>query len=599
MSRRALNLACTATLLLIAATLHATQTIRFEPTDGDMTLVVRKALESVADLNVKLVFSKGTYRFTPDYAVEKYCFITNHDNGLKKIAFPLLGFKSVEIVGNGSDFIFHGQILPFLFEGCDNVSVKDLTIDWDIPFCFQGEVVAINEEEGWRDINPFTQGFSWVLRKDHLVFPNIDGVAYAKVGATLAFDPDTKEIAFGATDFTSQPTKVEKLKGGVLRFHEKMKKYPPVGSILHSKGKQNRYAPAFHGKSSSNLMFDGIVIHHALGMGWLMERCENVTIRNGGVYVREGSDRVASIIADGTHFCGCKGSILVENCRFLGMLDDSTNCHGTYVEVDEVLSEERIRVQLKHFQQLGYEFAGAGDEVWFIQQPDPRRGEVNTVTSVEALNDRFIELTFEKPVPAKLQKGDVVENKTWNPTFTMRGCDFGRHRARNIVLKTPLPIVIEDCDFASMMSSIFFRGETYYWFESGNVEDVLIRNNRFKDCVTSGGPQAILRVTPRLGPQWDVTIPFDRNIRFIDNTIETFDNRIVWLDRVDGLLFKGNTIKQTTTHEPHWPDAHLFDFTNCRNIQITDNTYIGNHTKTILADSATKPTLRVEGNKGF
>jgi len=61
----------------------------------------------------------------------------------------------------------------------------------------------------------------------------------------------------------------------------------------------------------------------------------------------------------------------------------------------------------------------------------------------------------------------------------------------------------------------------------------------------------------------------------------------------------GNTIKQTTTHEPHWPNAHLFDFTNCRNIQITDNTYTGNHTKTILADSATKPTLYVEGNTGF
>ena len=41
---------------------------------------------------------------------------TNHDNGDKKVAFLLEGFDSVEIQGNGSELIFHGQIFPFQFE---------------------------------------------------------------------------------------------------------------------------------------------------------------------------------------------------------------------------------------------------------------------------------------------------------------------------------------------------------------------------------------------------------------------------------------------------------------------------------------------------
>ena len=49
-------------------------------------------------------------------------------------------------------------------------------------------------------------------------------------------------------------------------------------------------------------------------------------------------------------------------------------------------------------------------------------------------------------------------------------------------LKTPGKIVIEDNDFSSHMSSIFFRGEMFHWYESGAVEDVLIRNNRFDYC---------------------------------------------------------------------------------------------------------------------
>ncbi|VGO20454.1 right-handed parallel beta-helix repeat-containing protein [Pontiella sulfatireligans] len=586
-------------MLLAGLGAEARQVIEIKPEAGDMTPVVRAALEGVSEPDIKLVLSKGTYFFRPDYASEKYCFITNHDNGLKKIAFLFDGFESVEIEGNGAELLFHGQMMPFLFENCGKVTTKNLTIDWDIPFCFQAEVVAVNEEEGWRDVKPFTKGYSWKVQKDQLIFPDVDGASYAKVGSTLAFDPATKNIAYGAWDFTSEPTKVEKRKDGILRFYEKLKHYPKVGTILNSKGKKNRYAPAFHCKSSSNILFDGVVIHHALGMGFLLERCDTGTIANSGIYVREGSDRVVSVIADGTHFANCKGDVVVENCRFKGMLDDSTNVHGTYVEVDKVLDEKTVRVKLVHFQQLGFEFAGVGDKIWFIHQPDPTRGAVNKVTAVKVINDRFIELTLKKPIPSNLKAGDVLENKTWNPTFTMRGNHFEKHRARNVVIKTPLPVVIENNDFSSHMSAVFLRGETYYWFESGNVEDVLIKNNRFKDCASSGMEHSVMYVTPRLGKTFDASIPFDRNIRFIDNTIETYDNRIIWLDRVDGFVFKGNTIKQTKTFEPQWNNAYLFDFKNCRNVQLIDNIYVGSHTKAILADDATKATLTVEGNKGF
>jgi len=215
------------------------------------------------------------------------------------------------------------------------------------------------------------------------------------------------------------------------------------------------------------------------------------------------------------------------------------------------------------------------------------------------INDRFIELKFKTPLPVGLKTGDVLENKTWNPTFTMRGCNFEKHRARNIVLKTPLPILIENNDFSSHMSAVFFRGETYYWFESGNVENVTIRNNRFRDCASSGMEHAVLLVTPRLGKTFDDTILYDRNIVFENNLIETFDNRIVWADQVDRLIFRNNTIKQTKSFETQWTDAHLFDFRHCRNVEISGNTYEGGHRKFVLADEATKETLKVENNKGF
>ena len=589
-------------LILASIGAEAKQVIAIDPVEGaDMTPIVRAALEGASDSDVKVVFSKGVYSFRPDYAAEQYCYITNHGNGLKKIAFPLEGFDSIEIEGNGSEFIFHGQIAPFRFEDCDKVTVSNLTIDWDIPFIFQGEVVATNAEEGWRDLKPFTEGFSWMVSKGQLKFPNIDGFSYTALGSTLPFDPIIKRIMHGAWETESHPRWVEERANGILRFHEPLKYYPPVGSILSSKGdrEHDRYAPAFEAKSCRDIRFENIVIHHALGMGFLFERSEDITISNSGIYLRPGTPRVISSTADATHFCNCRGDVLIENCRFENMLGDGTNVHGTYVEVDKIIGERTVRVGLKHSEQMGFEFAGSGDEIWFVHQPSPERATVNEVVSVSVINDRFSVLTFKNPLPKKLTKGDLLENKTWNPDFTIRGCVIRNHRARNIVLKTPGKIVIEDNDLSSMMSSIFFRGESFFWFESGGVKDVLVQNNRFEHCVYSGVEQAVMWITPRLGAGFDQDALYDRNIRFVNNTINTFDNRIVWADRVDGLIIKGNTITQTHTGEPLRPNAHLFDFTNCRNVSITDNEYKGTHTKSVLADKATKASLRVKGNQGF
>ena len=97
----------------------------------------------------------------------------------------------------------------------------------------------------------------------------------------------------------------------------------------------------------------------------------------------------------------------------------------------------------------------------------------------------------------------------------------------------------------------------------------------------------------------DQALSGKRNIQFINNTIETFDNRIVWADRVDGLLIKDNTIKQTTTEKPQFPDAHMFDLINCNNVEISNNTYNGNCEKTLKSDEKSSKTLKVNNNKGF
>ncbi|WP_111708891.1 alpha-1,3-galactosidase-related protein [Lutibacter citreus] len=588
--------------LSISFQTFATEIIRINHVPGDMTLTVRNAIENAKDKDIKLIFEKENYIFHTDYAIGKYLYITNHGNGFKKIIFNFEGFNSVEIEGNGAEFIFRGQAAPMVFEGCKKISVKNLTIDWDIPFSFQGDVIAVNKAEGYYDLKPYTDGFSWKLSKGRILFPGINHFDFESLGSTLSHNKETKAVDYGAFDMSLRPNYVEKLKNGNLRFYdENMKKFPRVGSVLQSKGdkKNNRYAPAFLVRNSKNIIFDKVVIHHALGMGFLFERSEDIKILNSGIYIREGSDRVISIIADATHFANCKGNILIENCRLEGMYDDGTNVHGTYVEVEKVLNANTVRVALKHDQQMGFQFAGKGDEIWFIKNPNPKRDGVNTVKSVKVINDYYSDITFKKNVPTDLKPGDILENKTWNPVFTMRGNTIRDHRARNIIIKTPKKIIIENNDLSSMMSSIMLRGETFYWFESGNVEDVIIRNNRFVHCAYGGAEHAVLKVSPRLGKTFNQTATYDRNILFENNTIETFDNRIIWADRVDGLIIRGNKIKQTTTEKQQYPNAFMFDLENCDNVEISKNTYNGTCSNVLKADKASRKNLKLKKNKGF
>jgi len=582
--------------------ISAKEIIEIKHTNDDMTLVVRNAIKNAKEKDIKLVFEKGNYKFLTDYAIGKYMYVTNHGNGFKKVIFSFKGFNSVEIEGNGSEFIFRGQTAPFVFERCNKIDVKNVTLDWDIPFSFQGDVIAVNKEEGYYDLKPYTKGYSWTLSRGRIMFPGINHFNFNSLGSSLSHNKETKAVDYGAWDQSLRPNYVEKLKNGNLRFYtKKMKNFPRVGTVLQSKGdkKNNRYAPAFLVRNSKDITFDKVIIHHALGMGFLCERSENIKIINSGIYIREGSDRVISIIADATHFANCKGDVLIENCRLEGMYDDGTNVHGTYVEINKILDKKTVRVALGHDQQLGFEFAGIGDDIWFIKGSNPNRAGENTVKAVQVINDIYTDLTFESDLPSDLQVGDILENKTWNPVFTMRGNVIRDHRARNIIIKTPKRILIEDNDLSSMMSSIMLRGETYYWFESGNVEDVVIRNNRFVHCAYGGAEHAILKVSPRLRKTFDESITYDRNIVFENNSIETFDNRIIWADRVDGLTVKGNTIKQTFTEKQQYPEAYMFDLINCKNVEISKNRYEGNCDKTLKVDAASKKTLKFRKNKGF
>ena len=113
----------------------------------DCTLGVIKSLKACKSAgDAVLIFKKGTYHFDSDFGKDKYCFISNNDEGLKRIVFLLEEMNNLTIDGQGSRFIFHGFINPFVINNSRNIKLKNFSIDFARPFHSEATIIANNTD---------------------------------------------------------------------------------------------------------------------------------------------------------------------------------------------------------------------------------------------------------------------------------------------------------------------------------------------------------------------------------------------------------------------------------------------------------------------
>ncbi|NDP22218.1 MAG: right-handed parallel beta-helix repeat-containing protein [Paludibacter sp.] len=572
----------------------------------DATPCVYEALKSVEGKDAKLVFPKGIYHFYPDKAFGKYHAITNHDNSYKYFAFPLINCKNIEIDGQGSEFIFHGVMTPVLVENSENITLKNFSIDWQEPFYLQAKVASVDTQNKTFDLF-ISNEIRHQIEGNRLSF-STNGLYIPFLGEHIVFDPKTKAVAYNSINYNLGSKNANRLievkaveKNRCTVLNSSVKQLPKVGYIYVFKGPNgmNRFAPAMHLSSSKNLNLTNINIYQAGGMGLIAEKTENIHLNSFNVKLREGTNRILTTTADATHFCNCKGVVLIENCLFENMLDDGSNIHGTYMRISEIVNNNTIRVRLVHPQQWDYNFASSGDSIEFIQNKTLLPVASYRLKSVTKINEKFYEITFENDIPESVKIDDGIENISWYPKLIFRNNVVRNNRARSILISNRYKTIIENNSFSSMMSSVLFEGDMNYWHESGAVNDVVIRNNKFHDNVYGGGKGSVIWINPRL----DSIVSgqyYERNIRIENNSFETFDNSILNAKSVNGLIFKNNSIVETKTYPKLNPELPAINMQNCSNIVIQGNTYQGSSKRMIDIDNQSKVTLVLDNNqKGF
>ena len=559
----------------------------------DITPIVVEALEKCKEEGIStLSFPKGTYHFYPTFAPEFFCEIVNNDNGLKRTAFPIIDFHDFVVDGNGSDFIFHGKMIPFIIEKSSNIKITNLSIDWEVPFTLEGLVVANDATKHTFDIEvktPYVVEFDRLylsLEREDSPYERKYGKRFAmwehynlEVAESIIWDPKTMAPLYNTKlyDTPERGIHAKELKKGLIRLQTEMEKVPPVGSIFVSKGDylKNRTSPAFRVLKSKELELKNVNVHHAGSMGLIAERSENITLDGFNVVLKKGSGRMITATADATHFCNVKGTVIIKNCTFENMLDDGTNIHGTYVRVNKIIDDYTLAVETYHPHQSGFLFGEEGDLVQILDQKNLQiTSEPMILKKVKRINEKISYLTFNKPITGKVEMYDGIENISWQPTAIIENNVIRNNRARSMILKTRKKVIVRNNHLSSQMASFRITGDLGLWNESSPSEDLLIENNIIENCVYGGnGAQAIFLIDPQYVDKKNFEGKYSKNITIRNNIIKTFDSSILVAMSVDGLTFENNEIIQTDTFKPIFPNSKNIQIINCNDVTIKNNKF--------------------------
>lgn len=512
-------------------------------TENDVTYDVLCALEEMKTSGERILsFEKGRYNFSPDYAAERVSCILNHDNdGFKKIGLPIIDFDGLTIDGGGSDFVFNGVMLPAEITNSKNVTLKNFSVDY--PVAQYAHATVLESAPNRLKIKIWDNSPFKVI--NHSLKFSLGQNEYFDPVFFLDIDADTDKIAEGSSRIMIEnmdATRDETDPSVVTLIGKELWHVPKKGNTLCLFFGE-RFAGGIFVNSSENVTLENVTIHHALGMGVICQLSKNITLESVKIVPSEG--RYVSAYADATHFVNCRGDIILNNCLFEKHFDDCLNCHGIYMQIDKIINAKTVLARFVHHQQLGTELFKAGENVELIDHDTLLTTEKNVVKSVKPISRNLSVIEFEKEFGEKIKPKDCIESVDAAPNLTVTNCTMRKAFPRGLLITTRGKVVVENNLFNTVGSAIHISGDANYWFESGCVRNVTIKNNVFDRCATvKGSPTAancnVISIAPQVPSPNANDGYYHENITVTNNKFITAHENVLRAVSVKNLVFKDN-----------------------------------------------------------
>jgi hypothetical protein len=534
-------------------------------TGADVTPALREVLTELAKQGGgRIEFSPGRYDFWPDRAFEKYLFVSNNDEGLKRIAFHLENLSEVEIDGQGAEFIFHGFLTPFAVENCSGVTLRDFSVDYARPFSSEGEILEVEPDA---ITVRFPEQHPYRIEGDELVFLDEDGIRYPW-GRLLEFDPVKREPAYMALDYWGKSFVISGMipadeKGSFLsafrasdRGERRVRVEVPgiratVGHVMYF-GPDHRRVPGLFFQKCSGVSVENVTVHHSGGMAAIAQQCDSLSFTNYRVLAKEGTGRIVSATADATHFVNCTGKIRLDRCRMESQMDDATNIHGNYATIDRIAGPRCIELRFMHSQHAGFPLLAAGDSAAFSDGRTLHPLGGASVSAVSVINRDLLSVHLSDDLPPEIVPGTLVHNAGQTaPEVEITDCVFSGNRARGILLGSAGKTRVAGNIFHNPGAAILLEGDGKTWFEQAAVRDLTITGNRFENCNFGVWGNAVIEISSPHLDENGLGERCHRNITITGNTFVSFDGTPLLVAKgAEGLVFERNTHEQSDAYPP-------------------------------------------------
>lgn len=416
--------------------------------DGDATPVLRRAIEQASSYKGRAVLirlQQGDYHIYRTSSSPYLYYISNtasaeeNPDPTKHIGIWLKDMKNITVDGGGARFVTHGEMTPFVIDGCENVTMKNFSLVAADPSVPEMTVVST-------DVNSITArvtaGSNYEIE---------DGTFYWK-GEGWRFGGGIAQVFYPQTNVTNRcespltgVTKAIELDEGLVRFNYDRTPGFKTGEVYQMRHSFRTEACGFI-HQSKDVKLENIKFHFLGNFGIVGQYSENLTYEKLYCAPEWGSGRTCAGFADFVQMSGCKGKIRILDSYFEGAHDDPINIHGTHLKVMEYVSEKQVKVRFMHGQSYGFEAFYKGDEVEFVDAHSLRCLQPARVKAVERIDDYEILLTLDRAVNDNVKTGEnvSVENVTWTPEVEIRNNYFSRIPTRGILVTTRRKVVIED-----------------------------------------------------------------------------------------------------------------------------------------------------------
>lgn len=450
----------------------------------------------------------GDYRFAKPWPGSSYS------------TFRLANVNGFTLDGQGARFFFEsptdGPVMGgFFLAGSRDVTIKNLTLDWDpLPFT-QGTVVAVDEATREIVFKP-DPGYEFIfpaMRKD-------DG----KLVRIFVFDKVTRKL----TPYQMRTGVRPLVEGrGVMEQAEADGSY----RMKLTEGPNNAehvYSPTQQGVPVGSSV---VLVHRSGPVSFWLENCgpvsvENVTAHSGPMgfalgrfgegplafrhckVVRPaGTDRLITLNADCINVGKMLHGPIVEDGEFEGVCDDFVNIFGLMFPVFAQPAPNELIVG---------DFTANG-----VAQPGLR---FQTLGTLKLLGDRkAVSMTplANYEVPAEWAKGLEIP-RPWKPLRSDAAKGGKKVKALRVVLDAALPMPSEGMFFAPL---------------NGICEGAVFRNNRFSTGVARG----------MLLQSHNVVVENNRFSNLLESAFILGTEAAWWAGAVNakGVVLRGNHVEDT------------------------------------------------------